>query len=327
MIKISIIIPVYNVEAYLEKCINSLINQTIKELEFIFVNDGTKDNSVSIIKKYQKKDKRIKLLEKTNGGQASARNLGLKHAKGEYIAFLDSDDFVSENMYKTLYNRAKKDNLDIVLCNYFLVYKDKTEKNQNSITKEKEKKLTPEEYVILSPSPWNKIIKREYLEKQNFIFPEGIIYEDFASIPLLGLDNPKVVYLNECLHYYVQSDSSTMRNKEYKKKYEDIFQAVKYLYNNMIDKGYNQELEYLLTYHYLYLGSLNFYKYKKYKNIDKIANDMKKYFPNWHQNKLVISKFDKKKILYMKLFYHKKYFLINLYRRLTNKNEQTEQNN
>ena len=107
MIKLSIIIPVYNVEQYLEKCINSLINQTLKELEFIFVNDGTPDNSVDIIKKYQKIDKRIKLLEKTNGGQASARNLGLKHAKGEYIAFLDSDDYVSENMYQTLYNREK----------------------------------------------------------------------------------------------------------------------------------------------------------------------------------------------------------------------------
>ena len=324
MIKLSIIIPVYNVEKYIEKCINSLINQTLKELEFIFVNDGTPDNSVDIIKKYQKIDKRIKLLEKNNGGQASARNLGLKHAKGEYIAFLDSDDYVSENMYQTLYNRAKKDNLDIVLCNYFLVYKDKIEKNINNITKEKEKKITPEEYITLSPSPWNKIIKREYLEKQNFIFPEGIIYEDFASIPLLGLNNPEIVYLNTCLHYYVQSEASTMRNKEYKKKYEDIFQAVKYLYTNMIDKGYNQELEYLLTYHYLYLGSLNFYKYKKYKNINKIANDMKQYFPNWHKNKLVISKFDKKKILYMKLFYHKKYFLINLYRRLTNRNDQTE---
>ena len=324
MIKLSIIIPVYNVEQYLEKCINSLINQTLKELEFIFVNDGTPDNSVNIIKKYQKKDKRIKLLEKDNGGQASARNLGLKHAKGEYIAFLDSDDYVSENMYEVLYNRAKKDNLDIVLCNYFLVYKDRIEKNINNITLEKEKKITPEEYITSSPSPWNKIIKKEYLEKQNFIFPEGIIYEDFASIPLLGLNNPEIVYLNTCLHYYVQSEISTMRNKEYKKKYEDIFKAVKYLYNNMIDKGYNQELEYLLTYHYLYLGSLNFYKYKKYNHIDKIANDMKQYFPNWHKNKLVISKFDKKKILYMKLFYHKKYFLINLYRRLTNRNDQTE---
>lgn len=319
MIKVSVIIPVYNVEKYIEKCIKSLINQTIKELEFIFVNDGTPDNSVQIIKKYQKKDNRIKLLEKVNGGQATARNLGLKHAKGEYIAFVDSDDYVKEDMYELMYNRAKKDNLDIVLCNDFLVYKDRTE--EHKITQE-ELIITPEKYITLSPSPCNKIIKKEYIEKCKFTFPEGIIYEDLASIPLLGLNNPKAVYINKPLYYYVQSDISTMRNKEYKEKYEDIFKAIKYLYDNMIDKNYNQELEYLLAYHYLYLGSLNFYKYKKYKNIDRIANDMKKYAPNWHKNKLVISHFDKKQIIYMKLFYQKKYFLINIYRRITNKNEQ-----
>lgn len=322
MIKVSIIIPVYNTEKYLDKCINSLINQTIKELEFIFVNDGSPDNSVNIIKKYQAKDKRIKLLNKENGGQASARNLGLQKAKGEYIAFLDSDDYVKEDIYETLYNRAKKDDLDIVICNNFLVYPDKIIKSENNITKEKEKIILPREYIMLSPGPCDKLIKRTYLESQNFKFPEGIIYEDLASIPLLGLYNPKVVYLNECLYYYVQSDSSTMRNNEYKPKYEDIFTSIEYLYNNMINKGYNQELEYLLAYHFLYLGSLNFYKYQKYQNINKIADKMKEYFPNWHKNKLVQDKFTKKQILYMKLFYHKKYFLINLYRRFLSKNEQ-----
>ena len=195
MIKVSVIIPVYNVEIYIEKCINSLINQTLKEIEFIFVNDGSPDNSVSIIKKYQKKDKRIKLLEKENGGQASARNLGMKHAKGEYIAFVDSDDYVKENMYELMYNRAKKDNLDIVMCENYLVYNDRIEEKKNSITENDEQIITPEKYITLSPSPCNKIIKKEYIEKCKFTFPEGIIYEDLASIPLLGLNNPKIVYI------------------------------------------------------------------------------------------------------------------------------------
>lgn len=322
MIKVSIIVPVYNVEKYIHKCLDSLVNQTLKELEFIFVNDGSPDSSSKIIKEYAKKDKRIKLLNKENGGQATARNLGLEHAKGEYIAFLDSDDYVKENMYETLYNRAKKDNLDIVICNNYLVYKDSIVENDPGITNKKEKIISPREYVTLSPSPWNKIIRHEYLIKEKFKFPEGIIYEDLASIPLLGLSNPKIVYLNTCLHYYVQSDSSTMRNKEYKSKYEDIFTATEYLYTNMIDKGYNKELEYMLTYHLLYLGSLNFYQYKKYNQIDKISIAMKKYFPKWYQNEIVKSKFTKKQLFYMQLFYHKKYFLINIYRRITNKNEQ-----
>lgn len=322
MMKLSIIIPVYNSFKYLDKCINSLINQTISELEFIFVNDGTPDNSVKIIKKYQKNDDRIKLLEKENGGQASARNLGLSVATGEYIAFLDADDYVSLDMYEIMYNRAKKDNLDIVVCNYYLSYSDRAVEMKNDITSLSEKEITRDEYLLLSPSPCNKIFKRKYLEREKFKFPEGIIYEDLASIPLLGLGDPKVVYLNKCLYYYVQSDVSTMRNKEYNSKYENIFKAIKYLYDHMVDKGNNMELEYLLVYHYLYLGSLNFYKYKKYKNIDRISNDMKKYFPNWDKNKLVRLKFNKKEMLYMKLFYYKKYFLINIYRRLFNKNEQ-----
>ena len=113
-----------------------------------------------------------------------------------------------------------------------------------------------------------------------------------------------------------------MRNKEYKSKYEDIFTAIEYLYTNMIDKGYNKELEYMLTYHLLYLGSLNFYQYKKYHQIDRIAIAMKKYFPKWYQNEIVKFKFTKKQIFYMQLFYHKKYFLINIYRRIINRDEQ-----
>lgn len=321
MKKVSIIIPVYNSAKYLDKCIRSLINQTLDDIEIIFVNDGSTDNSKDIIDKYLKKDKRIKLLNKANGGQASARNLGLTKASGEYIAFLDSDDYVDKSMYKTLYDRAKQDDLDIVICNYYYDYGNKIIKANNNITKEKEKVIKEEEYITMTPSAWNKIIKKDYLKKCHFSFPEGIIYEDFAAIPLLSLNNPKIVYLNKCLYYYVQSSSSTMRNDTYKEKYNDIFKATKYLYDNMINKGKNRELEYLITYHFLYLGSLNFYKYKKFDNINHIAKEMHNYFPKWYKNELVLSKFTKKEVTYMKLFYYKKYFLINIYRRLLHKNE------
>ena len=102
MNKVSVIIPVYNTSKYLDKCIDSLVNQTLDDIEFIMVNDGSTDNSKEIIEKWVKKDKRIKLYNKENGGQASARNLGLTKAEGEYIAFLDSDDYISYDMYKTL---------------------------------------------------------------------------------------------------------------------------------------------------------------------------------------------------------------------------------
>ena len=317
--ELSIIIPVYNTSKYIHKCIDSLLMQTLDKIEFIFVDDGSKDDSVDIITKYMKKDKRIKLLKKENGGAASARNYGIKYAKGEYIAFVDSDDYVAKDMFKIMYERAKKDDLDIVLCNHYLVYGDKLEVNPININ-ENEKVITSSEYIMVAPSPCNKVIKREYMEKCKFYFPEGIMYEDLASIPLLGLNDPKVVYINKCLYYYVQNDNSVMRTSEYKTKYEDIFVAIKYLYDNMRDSKYTLELEYLLTYHFLYLGSLNFYKYKKYENINRIANEMKIYAPVWYKNRLVKEKFSKKQIIYMKLFYYKKYFLINIYQKITNRN-------
>ena len=115
--KISVIIPVYNVEKYIVKCLDSLVNQTLENIEIIVVNDGSKDNSQTIIDKYVKKyPKKIKSYIKENGGQGSARNLGLEYAKGEYISFVDSDDWLDLNALEEMYNLAKKDNSDIVIC-------------------------------------------------------------------------------------------------------------------------------------------------------------------------------------------------------------------
>lgn len=325
--KVSVIIPVYNTSKYITKNLDSLISQTLDDMEFIYVDDGSSDNSADIIKSYMKKDKRIKLFLKENGGVASARNYGLIQAKGEYITFLDSDDYVASNMYEKLYTRAIKDDLDIVICNYYFDYGNRIVANKNNITDKDEKIILANEYVTLTPSVWNKIIKKSYLDKIKFSFPEGRIYEDLVAVPLLGLYNPKVVYLNEELYYYVQSDNSIMRNDEYKSKYEDIFEAIKEIYEYSKDSEYKNEFEYLITYHFLYLASLNFYKYKKYNFISRIADDMRLYAPKWYKNKLVLDKFSKKEIIYMKLFYYKKYKLIDIYRRLRQRDEYVKENN
>ena len=113
MIKLSIIIPVYNVYDYIEQCLKSVVNQTLKEIEVIIVNDGSPDNSQEIIDKYQKKyPKLIKSFIKENGGQGTARNLGLEHAKGKYVSFIDSDDFIDKNFAKEMYTLAEKENVD-----------------------------------------------------------------------------------------------------------------------------------------------------------------------------------------------------------------------
>ena len=113
VVKISVIVPVYNVEKYLEKCLDSLVNQTLKDIEIIIVNDGSLDNSQEIIDKYAKKHKTIKSYIKENGGLSDARNYGIKQASGKYISFIDSDDYVKENMYELMYNKLEEKNLKV----------------------------------------------------------------------------------------------------------------------------------------------------------------------------------------------------------------------
>ena len=125
MKKVSIIVPIYNVEKYLSKCLDSLVNQTLADIEIIIVNDGSPDNSYKIVKDYLKKyPDKIKYYEKSNGGQGSARNLGLTKATGEYVGYVDSDDYVNLTMYEKMYQKAKKTDADIVMCAHTIVYED-----------------------------------------------------------------------------------------------------------------------------------------------------------------------------------------------------------
>ena len=173
MPKVSVIVPVYNVEKYLDKCINSLINQTLQDIEFIFVDDGSTDNSKQIIQKYtQNKTKRIKYLYKENGGLSSARNFGIPYAQGEYIAFLDSDDYIEPNMYEEMYKVAKQENSDMVECDFIWEYSNKKKYDCGIIYNGNKEALEKARVVA-----WNKLIKREIIEKEKIEFPYGLRYE------------------------------------------------------------------------------------------------------------------------------------------------------
>ena len=310
--KISIVLPVYNTGKYIEDNIKSLVNQTYKNIEIIYVDDGSKDNTTDIIKKYMTKYSNIILYEKENGGVSTARNYGLNKATGDYLTFIDSDDTVDKNLIKILVDTlSKQDNPDIIIYNYNIVSKDNVKKVK--IMDGKSRTITNNEYMISTPCPWNKLYNREFLIKNKYHFPEGIIYEDMAATPTLAKYNPKVYYLDMHLYNYIQSEESLMRSNVYKKNYEDIFKAIDFLYDNLKDTEYTTELEYLITYHMLYLANLNFYKYRKYEHISHISKVAKKYIPGWKKNKLVNDRFTKKQILYMNLFYHRMYLLINIY--------------
>ena len=289
MPKVSIIVPVYNVEKYIEKCLDSLINQTIQDIEIIVVNDGSKDKSAEIVKKYQNKyPEKIIYVEKENGGLSDARNFGLPHAKGEYIAFLDSDDYIELDMYEKMYKLAKKENSDMVECDFYWEYPNKTKKDIGQIYTNKKEMLAKARVVA-----WNKLIKRSVLEEAKVQFPKGYRYEDveftYKLIPYLN----KVSFVKEPFIHYIQRENSISNSQNERTK--EIFEVLEHVINFYKEKGiyedFKEELEY--TYARLLLCSslLRMVKIKdkkiRKKLIEQTWNNLNTKFPNWKKNKIL----------------------------------------
>lgn len=213
MTKISVIIPVYNVENYLKKCLDSITNQTLEDMEIICIDDGSTDSSPDILKEYSKKDKRIKIITKENEGQATARNLGIKEAKGEYIAFIDSDDFIEPEMLEKLYTKAKDNNLDIAMCK-IATYDNQTKEIKDNVWyymlgvfRDFEMDIfshkdTKEFTCNISVTPYNKIYKTSLLKENSILFPEGLIFEDEKFFFDTYLRAKRVSIVDEFLYYY-----------------------------------------------------------------------------------------------------------------------------
>ena len=212
--KISIIVPIYNVEQYLDKCIESLVNQTYKNLEIILIDDGSKDNSRKIVNSWTAKDNRIKSIHKKNGGLSDARNAGMKIATGDYIGFVDSDDWINYKMYEVLINNLEKYNADISACainkideKYFIDEKQVLNENICMFTAEEALENLIDE-GILKQTVWNKLYKREVINGICFEF--GKIHEDeFWSYQIFGRCK-KIVYTYAELYYYLQRPGSIM---------------------------------------------------------------------------------------------------------------------
>lgn len=313
MVEVSVIVPVYNGELYIDKLIESILAQTFKDFELIIVDDGSKDGTKEVVKKYQKKDKRIKYIYQKNMRQGAARNNGLKHAKGNYTLFVDSDDLVEKNYIEELHTFITKEEKDIVLCDYDWVYPNGNNERSYGIIDYKDKyNITIQEYFVSAPSPCNKIFKTSFLKDNHFEFAEGIFYEDYATIPALAVYSPKIGYLDKVLYHYIQTSSSTTRNEEYKSYQENIFEATDILYNLVKDTPeLHDELEGVIIEHLLYASSVEFNRFHKYKNIDRISEFMHKYFPKYKNNKYYKQNNLKYKILCY-LFYKRKYKTIQL---------------
>ena len=177
---ISIVVPIYNAEKYLDKCIDSMINQTKKELEFILVNDGSTDNTEKIIKSY--KDKRIKYFKNKNQGIGKTRNFGIEKATGKYLMFLDSDDYLDKTACEKLYNKAEKEKLDLVVFDFYRVEQNGLKEVIIDDFKNSSLKNNPELLLTINLGPCNKLYKREIITNNNSKFIENLKYEDTTFV-------------------------------------------------------------------------------------------------------------------------------------------------
>lgn len=236
-VKVSVIIPVYNAETYLPQCIESLINQTLKECEFIFINDGSTDKSKQIIEEYRQKDNRIKQLNQANGGVSSARNAGLKIAHGKYIGFVDADDYVEADMYESLYTAAIQSEVDIVFSNF-----ESEIDGHKVITKYHfpVSQLLDRNYIETEIKPYflksedlntvcNKIYISEIIQKHDLSFPQKLsLGEDGYFNMEFFCFSQNALYLDYTGYKYREVQGSATRNldkKDYFKRAIEVYQS------------------------------------------------------------------------------------------------------
>lgn len=222
---ISIIIPVYKVEKYLEKCIESVLKQTYTNLQIILVDDGSPDNCGKICDEYAKKDSRIEVIHKANGGLSDARNVGISKAKGRYIGFVDSDDWINKEMYKILYELCEKNNSDIAECRYTVTTGNEMnlDNSSNLITILNNEEAIKSLYTNTSYGSvvsWNKLYRCELFK--DIKFPEGKLNEDQFTTYKLYYKSNKIVLIDKVLYYYFQSTKSIMRSEFTLKKLDAI---------------------------------------------------------------------------------------------------------
>lgn len=282
MDKVSIVIAAYNIQDYIGRCLDSVINQTYKNIDIIVVNDGSTDKTLSIINSYANNDDRLKIIDQKNMGLLASRKVGFNHATGEYILFIDGDDWLELNAIEIMYNSIKKDNYDIVQCKYFIkgdsgrVLKD-IDKNLGVIEAD-----TLIKKLLLSQinhNIWTKLIKMDYIKDNNIHFMEEITYgEDLAFTFELFMRKPKILIIENCLYNYFQrSDSLTKVISTKVLEINNVLRHIKdELINNQLYSNYIEEFEYFV-YRHAYLSYQNYIFYSQSELAKSLLLEWKNY--------------------------------------------------
>lgn len=315
-IKVSILMPIFNAEPFLEQSLSSAMHQSLKEIEIVCVNDGSKDGSLDIMKKYQKRDDRIKIIDKENAGYGHAMNIALDNATGEYIAILEPDDFLDLNMCENLYQRAIENDLDVIKSNYYenIANEDKYfevlwEQKYDIVTSAKEN----DRIIVMRPCIWTALYKREFLEKNHIRFNEtpGASYQDTSFAFKVWVSADRVMFVKDAyLHYRMDNENSSVNSsgkifsicdefnamdsflkakKEYKDRFSKVLQAIKWdSYNwnlGRIAEEYKPIFEEQIAIDYIKA---------KYENVLD-----EKYFDEWRWSEInnLISKYEDKECM------------------------------
>lgn len=281
--KISVIVPVYKVEKYLDKCVESIVNQTHTNLEIILVDDGSPDNCPKMCDDWAKKDKRIKVIHKQNGGVADARNTGINASTGKYIAFVDSDDFIHPTMYQKLIEKITKCNCDICMCGFTSVNEDGSQKhfkeiNRPNVTSKniikyflsnsvQEKDSCFETFGLMG-NVWRILIKKEIIK--NTRFQKLKIAEDLLFLINIITDNTKICSIDDYLYYYLQRQDSVM-HKFNKQKVDERYKAFKIIFEEIKTRVDCNSLSAFKFYNYASLTN----EMLKFKQFDLLKEYMK----------------------------------------------------
>lgn len=291
---LSIIVPVFNTSMYLDRCLNSLVNQTLTNYEIIAVNDASTDNSLEILLEFQKKHQSFfKVINlKQNIKQGGAKNRGIEQAKGKYIAFVDSDDWIDETMFEKMISIAEKNNSDVVDCDYYETdgnYKKKII-SLNSDFKQDEVNLK-RQFILSSGRMVTKIYRKTLFTENNLVFTENVFYEDNELAPLLLYYAKKVTKLNDFLYFYYVKNESTTRSKNNFSFFDRLTTAKNFLtkFESLSDYYlYKNEVEYVFIKLYFVntaFGVVNMFNPLPYNELKIVFEEVKTNFSNYCSNK------------------------------------------
>ncbi len=288
MKKVSVIVPCYNSSSYIERSVNSLINQTLDDIEILLIDDGSTDDTLSKLKEYEKRYKnkiKVVALEK-NGGLGNARNVGMKKSTGEYIGFVDSDDYVDKEMFEEMYNKAKATDSDVVECDFMWEYP-----NKNRIDSGIEYSKGKDMLINVRVMACNKIYKREWLNKIKPQFAVGLKYEDvlftYQYVPYVN----KIEFVHKNFYHYIQRSTSLANHqtKRVREIYEILNQVEEYYKKKKIYNNYKEELEYLFTRYILGSSYKRACKIKDKETRKEVLKEgwvfLNQKYPNWKKSK------------------------------------------